>query len=100
MAIDIYDVYFDRNQAVLAFCKLWQLRGGGVGWKEDYKDCDYVIMFADLPTGQVSWHILRSEINLEDWPRYDGLWDFHVTAEKRDRLYEFMQQISASENLT
>lgn len=95
MGYNMVDAYFDRNQAALALCALLRKLEITVGWKDDGDYVDYVIMFADLPTGQVSWHIPRTEIRLEDWPRYEGLWDFHVTSQKRDRLYEFMQQTLA-----
>lgn len=95
MTYDRSDAYFDRNQAVLALCALLRKLGITVGWKEDSDYVDYVIMFADLPTGQVSYHIPRHEIDLTAWPEYEGLWDFHVTSQKRDRLHEFTQQLLA-----
>lgn len=88
--IDSYEVYFDRNQLVKAFCKLYMKTGGVVGWKEDGKDIDYVIMFADLPTGQVSWHIPRTEIDLGQWPEYKGQWDWHTTEQKRVRICSYL----------
>lgn len=93
MAYDQSDAYFDRNQVVLTLCALLRKLGITVGWKTDVDYIDYVIMFADLPTGQISYHIPRREINLADWPEYEGHWDFHVTSQKRDRLHEFMQQV-------
>ena len=88
--IDCYEVYFDRNQLVKAFCKLYKKAGGVVGWKEDVKDIDYVILFADLPTGQVSWHIPRNEIDLSQWPEYQSQWDWHTKDMARVRLAKYL----------
>jgi len=45
------------------------------------------LIFIDLPTGQVSWHIHAREIPLfSHLPLYEGSWDGHTTDEKYARL--------------
>jgi hypothetical protein len=92
---DCSDAYFDRNQVVLALCAMLQKSGINVGWIDDREDADYIIMFVDLLSGQVSYHIPRNELNLQYWPQYKGNWDFHTTPQKRDRLYFFTCHILA-----
>lgn len=89
---DCSDAYFDRNQAVLALFALLKQEQITVGWKDDEEDVNYVILFADLPTGQISYHIPRHEIDLKDWSKYPNHWDLHTTSQKRDRLHAFVTQ--------
>lgn len=45
------------------------------------------VIFADLPTGQVSWHIHRDDVHLfEGLPRYSGKWDGHTKEERNNRI--------------
>jgi len=82
--------YFDRNQILKAFCLMVKNKGLKIGWQDDPKDMYFVIMFIDLPTGQISYHIPRWEIDLSKWPRYAGQWDGHSTEQKRVRLNEYI----------
>ena len=86
------DAYLDRNMAVQAFALLAQKAGYTVGVKEDPKNPEWPILYIDLPTGQVSWHLPRHEI-IPLWPYmpiYQAEWDGHDTEEKRTRLYYFI----------
>lgn len=85
-------VYAERNQCVVALAKM-ALRVGltaGVAqqdpneeWDPDWRN----IIFIDLPTGQVSWHMHDSESHLfTALPRYMGKWDRHSTQVKYERL--------------
>lgn len=87
------DVYSERNQLVLTCAALLARQGIKVGWVDDREDRNYVILLMDLPTGQVSWHISRSEINVRDWPRYAGHWDLHTTVVKHGRLIRFLKRM-------
>jgi len=81
------DAYFDRSQAVQAFARLAQADGYRVGIKPDD---EWPILFIDLPTGQVSWHIKAGEL-VGDWPEYPDEWDGHDLNEKRERIYKFLK---------
>lgn len=55
-------------------------------WDRDWR----TIIFVELPTGQLSWHIHDSEVKLfEDVPRRDEPWDGHTTAEKHARMQAY-----------
>jgi len=59
-----------------------------IAWEQDWR----TIVFVDLPTGQVSWHIHDSERPwFEDFPTYDSEWDGHDTAEKYRRVMAFVK---------
>ena len=59
--------------------------GPGEEWYSEWRN----ILFIDLPSGQVSWHIHDSETS---WfyfvGAYDGEWDGHTTEEKYQRVME------------
>ena len=82
------DAYTDRNLAVLALAKLAMRAGFRVGVKPDD---EWPILYVDLPTGQVSWHIKASDM-VGEWPPYDGEWDGHDLEEKRRRVKEFLKE--------
>lgn len=80
------EAYFDRNMAVQALAKVAQKLGYNIGIKDDP---EWPILYIDLPTGQVSWHIPKNEL-IEVFPVYSGKWDGHDLKEKRKRLIDFM----------
>ena len=87
------DAYLDRNMAVQALALLAQQVGYTVGIKEDPEEPEWPILFIDLPTGQVSWHLPRHQI-IPLWPylwTYDKEWDGHDLEEKRIRLHKFIE---------
>ena len=51
---------------------------------------EWPILYIDLPTGQVSWHIPKKEM-IGDWPIYQGQWDGHDLGTKRNRLKAYME---------
>ena len=77
------DAYTDRNAAVLGMAKLALQAGLVVGAK--YDDPEWPIVFIELPTGQVSWHIPIAEIR-RDLPMYAKTWDGHTLEEKRQHM--------------
>ena len=81
------EAYYDRNQAVMAMARLAQMNGMTVGVKGD--DPEWPIVFIDLPTGQVSWHIPAAEMR-SPLPEYAGEWDGHALDEKRSRIESFI----------
>lgn len=88
MSIDA--VYTERAHLVAALSKLFPSsleqheHKEGEDWDADWLN----VVFIDLPTGQVSWHIALTDLRLFDHlPRNAGRkWDGHTTPEKYARL--------------
>jgi hypothetical protein len=88
------EAYRERNQCVAALAKMADSLGYPIGmaqhelspgqeWDENWRN----IIFIDLPTGQVSWHLHISEFPQFHWVgTYSGKWDGHDTPEKYRRL--------------
>ena len=83
------EAYYDRNLCVQAMLKMAQKLGFITGLKEDP---EWPILYIDLPTGQVSWHIPKQEI-LTDFPEYNEKCDGHNLQEKRRRLIDYMEMV-------
>jgi len=86
-------VYSERNKLVALVARLSEMLGYKVGIKEhigeEYEDDWRNVLFIDLPTGQVSWHLHKSELtNFLGVQPYDGEWDKHSTEEKYSRVIE------------
>ena len=81
------EAYLDRNLVVQVLARLSRELGYKVGIKDDSK---WPILYIDLPTGQVSWHIPKKEL-IGDWPIYQGKWDGHDLETKRNRLKAYME---------
>lgn len=88
--------YSERNQCVALIAKLAAQQGYVVGlsqhdpqdynWEDDWRN----IVYIDLPTGQISWHIHDSELPLFDqFPVYKQGWDGHSTDEKHRRMQAY-----------
>lgn len=91
---DINKVYTERNACVgMAYIMATAL-GYNVGVKVE--DPQWPIIFIDLPTGQVSWHIpigdLASYFPYGRIPAYSGEYDGHSTEEKYSRLALYADQ--------
>jgi hypothetical protein len=82
----IDEVYFDRNQLVLALGRMAMRCGWPVGLGTDPDEPDWPVLYIDTPEGQVSWHLPAAEVAAADWPRYTGMWDGHTVEQKRARL--------------
>ena len=81
--------YRERDACVALIAKLAASMGWRVGmarhegeWEDDWR----WIVYIDLPTGQVSWHIHDSEREWFDFPEYPAKWDGHSMYEKYDRM--------------
>jgi hypothetical protein len=71
-----------------------------LGWKagvsqhpldEEYPEHYRKLVFVDLPTGQLSWHIADHDAELiKDLPVYIGTWDGHSTEQKDERMAKFV----------
>jgi hypothetical protein len=87
--------YAERNKCIVIMARMALALGleAGLGrheeedkdWEDDWRN----IVFIDLPTGQVSWHIHDSELPLFEWLlQYKCGWDGHTTEEKYQRVLE------------
>ncbi|WP_448872440.1 hypothetical protein [Desulfobulbus propionicus] len=83
------DAYFDRNQAVMAMARMALQLGYKVGLRVDPAEPDWPVLMIDLPTGQVGYHLPKTEV-LGEWPAYDQDWDGHGLEEKRRRIKKFI----------
>lgn len=89
--------YHERNQLVRALSKLfpsWTSRHPeeDENWDKDWR----WIVFIQLPTGQVSWHIHDSEYTMfSSLPTKENCWDGHSTEEKYERLNKLENKSNA-----
>ena len=81
------EAYLDRNLCVQVMARMAEKLGYNVGVKENG---DWPILYINLPTGQVSWHIPKADIAGIS-PEYHKEWDGHDVEIKRMRLIEFIK---------
>jgi hypothetical protein len=76
------DLNYERRY-VLVFEAVSLALGVGIaaGIRIDPSEPDWPVIYIDLPTGQVSWHM----------PQFADAWDGHDTDEKYRRVKEFVQ---------
>lgn len=67
--------YTVRNRLIMLAMVTAQRAGLGAGLGFDPNEPDRIVVYIDLPTGQVSWHVAA----------YEGAWDGHTTTEKYAR---------------
>jgi hypothetical protein len=83
-------VYAERDMLVALVCRLSQMAGFEVHIAPDETQPDEWknVVFVELPSGQVSWHIHVKELGwFEDVPRRDdNKWDGHTDEEKYARV--------------
>lgn len=82
------ELYDERARVVVALALASRALGHRIGFAVDPKEPDWPVLFIDLPTGQVSWHLTQAQrVDLAgDIGDYGGVWDGHSTAEKYERL--------------
>lgn len=90
------NAYKERNLCVALIAAYAQWFEHTVGIKkhegEDWEDGWRNVLFIDLPTGQVSWHLHDSEMpNFPGIGAYQGTYDGHSTEEKYERVKKFIQ---------
>jgi len=96
----VQEVYEDRNALAVAFAEVARYlhleRPGSpfrACWKPDEGDDadadEWAIIYAWLPTGQVSWHVPRDLAESANIPRKFVEWDGHHREEKNRRLRTF-----------
>lgn len=77
--------YSERAIASVLFAKMALCLGyaAGVGKDDnhDWDDCWRVVLYVDLPEGQISWHIAPNDQHLlAGLPEYKGKWDGKFTS--------------------
>lgn len=94
----IDEVYRDRNLLAFGFCVLAAAAGYDAGWYEapdtdtDDADDEWIVVWAELPTGLVSWHVPRDVVlGLPGLGNEGVVYDGHDRAEKNARLGKFLQ---------
>jgi hypothetical protein len=90
--------FAERNMLVAALSKVFP---AGLDRHEDDGRTVFLrdVAYIDLPTGQVSWHLLPSQLPWFDHlSQYKGEWDGHDGQEKYRRLssLEPLQQLKSS----
>lgn len=80
------EAYYDRDLLAQALARMALEMGYKAGVR--FRDTEWPIIYVDLPTGQVSWHIKQEEL-LQGLPDYPGEWDNHGLKEKRGRVKEY-----------
>ncbi len=83
------DVYRDRNLLAQLAGELARRLGMTVGIGSDPAEPDWPVLYIDLPTGQISWHLPQAELTA-DFGRYRAAWDGHAVATKHDRIRAFL----------
>lgn len=83
----IYDLeqaeeYKKRNEWVFNCMNSAIAIGYSAGIRIDPQEPEWPVVFIELPTGQVSWHV----------PQHEVVWDGHTTEEKYQRIKEFCEQ--------
>lgn len=82
------EAYHERNMLVCALSKLFpsyiaRHDEDNMGWERDWM----WIVYIELPTGQVSWHMHDSEVQMFNHLRVqENKWDGHNTERKYERL--------------
>lgn len=87
MSDAINAVYAERTRCVLALARAAQALGCLVGFGHDPAEPEWPVIYIELPTGQVSWHMRAEErAAAADIGAFEGHWDGHATDEKYARL--------------
>jgi hypothetical protein len=85
---DTEQLYTERNGMIMVAMTFAVNAGIPVGVRIDAKEPEWPVVFFELPTGQVSWHI----------PQHINEWDGHTTEEKYKRVKRFVE--SGAEDAT
>lgn len=88
--------YGERNRVIALACRMALRLGLSAGVCEDPDEDDPEwknVAFIELPTGQVSWHIPKSEMRLFRFlGRHDRAWDGHDNDEKYRRVEKWVRR--------
>lgn len=73
--------YFARNLMIYKALAIASENGIPAGIRVDPKEPEWPVVFFELPTGQISWHVNQ----------FEKEWDGHTTSEKYIRLQKFIE---------
>jgi hypothetical protein len=76
---DLQKNYEQRNALAFATVGLCAAEGLKVGIRVDPENPQWPVLYVELPTGQISWHL----------PAHEKAWDGHTTDDKYKRIHEF-----------
>jgi hypothetical protein len=102
--LELTGLYTERAQCVLALARAAKAAGCVVGFRNDpaldeVEAARWPVLFIDLPTGQVSWHLtIEDRRSAADIDIYLGEWDRHDTAEKYRRLAAWQPACQSQEH--
>ena len=83
------EAYLDRNLAVQVLARMAKELHYRVGIRDE--DTEWPVIYIELPTGQVSWHIPAKEL-VGDFMETVLQWDGHDVEIKRQRLVDYVQE--------
>jgi hypothetical protein len=75
--------YHNRNLFVFEAIPIALRCGFNAGIRIDPKEPEWPVVFIELPTGQISYHL----------PQHENAWDEHTTQEKRLRILAFVSGV-------
>ena len=92
------EAYLDRNYLAVLAETLARKLGLNTGYAYDKTTPGYLVLYIDLPEGQISYHLPRNflEENVRTIRRYEPyrlgpVWDGHSKFEKRRRIQEYVR---------
>lgn len=88
------EIYTERNLLAQLVAALAQSLHMPVGQGIDPAQPAWPLIYVDLPTGQLSWHIPQHELVVE-LVRYPAAWDGHSPEERQQRILSFLAQFTA-----
>jgi hypothetical protein len=75
--------YEDRNRWIYHALSVAISDGLEAGIRIDPEEPEWPVIFFELPTGQVSWHV----------PQHPHSWDGHTHEEKYERIHSYTQSL-------
>ncbi len=85
--VELSSVYRERNHCVALIARMAQHMGLRAAIYEALDEPGWFLVFINLPTGQVSWHIPESDLDLfTEIQVVPTLWDRHDTVLKYQRV--------------
>lgn len=95
--LSVEKVYAERDKVLVLLAKMAQEQGipVGIAIDEDMPDVWKYVVVINLPTGQVSWHILEEEL---EWftflDNHDMDWEDPAYEEKYKRVFKYVKELS------
>lgn len=88
--------YFERNLIAQLAAALAMELDYPVWIGIDESEPEWPVLFIELPTGQVSWHLPKSELHQGVFVEFGKRrWDGHTTDTKHERIKDFLRLLNA-----